>query len=36
MTIINQDYLSEQASVSPETVQPFPASRKVYEDRQPS
>ncbi len=31
MTIINQDYLSEQASVSPETVQPFPNSRKVYE-----
>ena len=31
MTIVNQDYLSEQASVSPETVQPFPNSRKVYE-----
>ena len=31
MTIVNKDYLSEQASVSPETVQPFPSSRKVYE-----
>ena len=31
MTIVRKDYLSEQASVSPESVQPFPSSRKVYE-----
>ena len=31
MTIVNKDYLSEQAQVDPESVRPFPNSRKVYE-----
>ena len=35
MTIVNKDYLSEQASVSPETVQPFPKFAQGLRDRQP-
>ena len=31
MTIVKNDYLSEQAQVDPESVRPFPNSRKVYE-----
>ena len=32
-TIVNQDYLSEQAPVDPESVRPFPSSQIVYEIR---